>query len=60
MRTVHELQIVSGASHLFQEPGKLETVAELATSWFATYLRTEQPAETADYRDAATRHDRDL
>ena len=60
MRTVHELSIVSGASHLFQEPGKLETVAELATAWFATYLRPEQPPETADYRDAASRHDRNL
>jgi putative phosphoribosyl transferase len=30
----HELAIVSGATHLFEEPGALERVAELATAWF--------------------------
>ena len=55
MRAVHELQIVPGASHLFQEPGKLDAVAELAAGWFGTYLRSEQPAETSDYAGAATR-----
>jgi pimeloyl-ACP methyl ester carboxylesterase len=29
-----ELAIVPGASHLFEEPGKLEEVARLASSWF--------------------------
>lgn len=33
-----ELSIVPGASHLFEEPGKLEKVAELAKSWFGKYL----------------------
>lgn len=33
-----ELAIVHGASHLFEEPGKLEKVAELAKSWFVKYL----------------------
>ena len=33
-----ELQIVPGATHLFEEPGALDRVAELATSWFARYL----------------------
>jgi dienelactone hydrolase len=32
------LRIVPGASHLFEEPGALERVAELASGWFATYL----------------------
>ena len=32
------LEIVPGASHLFEEPGALEQVARLASSWFATYL----------------------
>ncbi len=32
------LEIVSGATHLFEEPGKLEEVAKLATSWFLKYL----------------------
>jgi predicted phosphoribosyltransferase/dienelactone hydrolase len=30
-----ELEIVPGATHLFEEPGALEGVAELAGSWFA-------------------------
>ena len=29
-----ELQIVPGATHLFEEPGALEEVARLATEWF--------------------------
>lgn len=33
-----ELAIVEGASHLFEEPGKLEEVASLAASWFEKYL----------------------
>jgi dienelactone hydrolase len=45
MRSPHELQIVLGASHLFTEPGKLEEVADLATQWFTTYLRPDQPVE---------------
>ena len=32
------LEIVPGASHLFEEPGTLERVAELASGWFAGYL----------------------
>jgi dienelactone hydrolase len=33
-----EMQIVEGASHLFEEPGTLEEVARLAREWFATHL----------------------
>jgi putative phosphoribosyl transferase len=29
---------VPGASHLFEEPGALETVAQLARDWFASRL----------------------
>lgn len=34
-----ELKIVPGASHLFQERGKLEMVAELSSEWFTKYLK---------------------
>ena len=34
-----KLEIVPGATHLFEEPGKLEAVAELAAQWFARYLK---------------------
>ena len=33
-----ELAVVPGATHLFEEPGTLEAVADLATGWFRTYL----------------------
>jgi dienelactone hydrolase len=33
-----QLEIVRGASHLFQEPGTLEQVAELAAAWFEQHL----------------------
>lgn len=32
------LQVVPGASHLFEEPGTLEQVATLATDWFMLHL----------------------
>jgi dipeptidyl aminopeptidase/acylaminoacyl peptidase len=32
------LEIVPGATHLFEEPGALERVARLARDWFLTYL----------------------
>lgn len=32
------LEIVPGASHLFEEPGALEEVARLAAEWFVRYL----------------------
>ena len=39
------LQIVPGATHLFEEPGALEMVAGLATDWFRRYTaRTEAAA----------------
>jgi dienelactone hydrolase len=33
-----ELEIVPGAFHLFEEPGKLEEVARLSTNWFKAKL----------------------
>jgi len=34
----HELQIVPGATHLFEEAGALSEVARLATTWFLDHL----------------------
>jgi putative phosphoribosyl transferase len=34
------LEMVPGASHLFEEPGALEQVAELAVGWFTRWLAT--------------------
>jgi putative phosphoribosyl transferase len=33
-----KLEIVSGATHLFEEPGTLEKVANLASDWFNAHL----------------------
>jgi putative phosphoribosyl transferase len=38
MRAEVRLEIVPGASHLFEEPGTLERVADLASDWFGRYL----------------------
>jgi dienelactone hydrolase len=37
------LEIVSGATHLFSEPGALEQVIEHAADWFQRYLGAETP-----------------
>ena len=38
MQTETSLEIVPGASHLFEEPGTLEVVARLARDWFLRHL----------------------
>ncbi|HET7303446.1 MAG TPA: alpha/beta fold hydrolase, partial [Segeticoccus sp.] len=35
---VHRLHVVPGATHLFEEPGALQQVAEVAADWFAEHL----------------------
>lgn len=38
MKAPVKLEIVPGATHLFEEPGTLEQVMELAADWFRKYL----------------------
>lgn len=38
----HDLVVVDGAGHLFEEPGTLERVGELAIDWFRRYLVSER------------------
>jgi putative phosphoribosyl transferase len=38
MRCEVKLEIVPGATHLFEEPGALEQVAKLASDWFVTHI----------------------
>jgi hypothetical protein len=33
-----ELRIVPGAGHLFEEPGALEAVCDLAAAWFRRWM----------------------
>jgi len=35
-----KVEVVEGATHLFEEPGKMEIVSELAGNWFEKYLNT--------------------
>ncbi|GAA3132740.1 dienelactone hydrolase family protein [Streptosporangium carneum] len=43
------LEVVPGASHLFEEPGALEEVARLAAEWFLRHLpRTRDGEDDAD------------
>ncbi len=41
LRTQHQLVIVPAATHLFEEPGKLDQVAGLAGDWFRRHLGAE-------------------
>jgi pimeloyl-ACP methyl ester carboxylesterase len=38
IRAVTRLDVIPGATHLFEEPGALERVADLAAAWFAEHL----------------------
>lgn len=38
LSVVKKLEIVAGASHLFEEKGKLEEVAKLSAGWFLAHL----------------------
>jgi putative phosphoribosyl transferase len=42
LRTEKRMEIIPGATHLFEEPGTLEKVAELAREWFTRYLSAEE------------------
>lgn len=38
LRCEHQIEVVPGATHLFEEPGALEAVADLATRWFVDHF----------------------
>lgn len=38
LASVKRLEVVPGATHLFEEPGTLEQVGDLAAEWFASYM----------------------
>jgi putative phosphoribosyl transferase len=38
LRCTNDLEVVVGATHLFEEPGALEAAARLAGDWFARHL----------------------
>lgn len=44
LQAVRRLDIIPGATHLFEEPGTLEEVADRAAGWFTHHLREAAPA----------------
>lgn len=46
LRCRHELSVVAGATHLFEEPGALERVGDLAADWFTRTIAGSLPAPT--------------
>jgi dienelactone hydrolase len=38
LKSIKEMKIIPGATHLFEEPGKLLEVADLAIAWYKKYL----------------------
>jgi putative phosphoribosyl transferase len=47
LRCPTELEIVQGATHLFEEPGTLERVARLAAGWFTRHLIRTRGTDSA-------------
>jgi putative phosphoribosyl transferase len=45
MRCEVKLEIVPGATHLFEEPGALDKVAKLASDWFVNHIGSGTPTE---------------
>ncbi len=41
LRCANNLEVVAGATHLFEEPGALKTVARLAGQWFSRHLAAD-------------------
>lgn len=51
LRCEHRLEIVPGATHLFEESGKLEAVAQLARDWFERHLCQSEPPQSGTDHD---------
>jgi putative phosphoribosyl transferase len=45
---VNHLEVIPGATHLFEEPGALERVADLAQEWFTRHFAQRIRARTRD------------
>jgi pimeloyl-ACP methyl ester carboxylesterase len=45
LRCPHRVEVVEGATHLFEEPGTLAVVAGLASDWFLAHLPAPASAE---------------
>lgn len=43
LRCPKEIRVIEGASHLFEEPGTLDSVAQFAADWFVEHLAPARP-----------------
>jgi putative phosphoribosyl transferase len=50
LRCEKTMAIVEGATHLFEEPGTLERVAQLASDWFVRHLTQGATVPSAERR----------
>ena len=48
LRCEKEMKIVPGATHLFEEPGTLEQVADVAAEWFQKHLVTRNSCQNPE------------
>ena len=48
-----ELRIIPGATHLFEEPGALDQVAQAAADWFTTWLTPDRNSNAAKAAETA-------
>jgi putative phosphoribosyl transferase len=55
MNCTHEVVVVPGASHLFEERGALDAAARHASVWFERYLGNEPLLSTTDTEDEQRR-----
>jgi len=53
LKVEKELEIVPGATHLFEEPGTLQEVARLAAQWFNRHLGRKPVQDARSTRDPA-------
>lgn len=52
LRCPHRIAVVPGATHLFEEPGTLETVSRLAADWFREHFAVTRSGRSHDARAA--------
>jgi putative phosphoribosyl transferase len=51
LRCERDLQVVDGATHLFEEPGALDQVSRLAGDWFVTHMESPMASDTRTTTD---------
>lgn len=57
LRCPAELVVIPGATHLFEEPGTLAEVSNLAAGWFRTHLRPRGAEEAREPLGVTTREE---